>query len=157
MSGNSRILRSPHPFLVATLCLAFTACEIARDRPSGPTDPLSGVITFVMITQPAGNSIVAADSAQVVIVQAEGEVRAVEYVLMRASSRDTVAGARRQFRTVLSSVAVPFGVRIPGLQTGERLEFRGVAEDAGGERYWSEPVRVTVVECDRFPEQCEGG
>ncbi len=51
---------------------------------------------------------------------------------------------------------VTFEFRIPEVPTGTNLEVRGVAEDVEGERHRSDPVFLTVIDCDRFPLVCGG-
>ena len=150
-------VRKPPPSLWLTLPaligLGASGCDDSRERPTGVEEFGLPTVT-VSVTEPVRESVLPSDSTSLVVIEAIGEVRAVEYFVKVVSQPDTIARARREFQETLVSVEVVFGFRIPALPTGTALEVRGVAEDAQAVRHLSEPVFVTVIECDLFPQAC---
>jgi hypothetical protein len=150
-------LRKPPPSLWLTLPaligLGATGCADSRARPTGVEEFGPPTVT-VSVTEPDRESVMPSDSTSLVVIEAIGEVRAIGYFIKVVSELDTVARARREFQETLVFVEAEFGVRIPALPTGAALEVRGVAEDAQAVRHLSEPVFVTVIECDLFPQAC---
>ncbi|UCF19695.1 MAG: hypothetical protein JSU87_17555 [Gemmatimonadota bacterium] len=138
---------------VLFLSVGLAACESPRGRPFGLEVAAE---TFVAVRSPEPDALIAADSSARVVVEARGAVKAVEYVVVRATLPDTLALGRRQFEAIMDSVVVVFAARIPQLETGIGLEIRGVAEDALGVRVLSEPIYAIAIECDRFPYACGG-
>ncbi len=134
------------------VCVCLAACESPRGRPVG-----FGVQaeTFVAVRSPEPDALVAADSSLQIVVEALGDVRAVEYSIVRAALPETLALGRRLFEVSLDSVVVVFVARMPQLETGTGLELRGAAEDALGGRVLSEPIYAIAIECDQFPRACE--
>jgi hypothetical protein len=150
MSVSPRFIR----LLLAVLPgLVLAACDPSRDRPTGLDEPFAAAVT-VRVTEPVRDAVIPSDSPQVVVVEAQGSVQAVGYTVVLLNSTDTIAQTLREFDETLEIVEVTFGLQVPNLQTGEHLEFRGVAEGAAGRRFLSEPVFAIVIECDLFPQAC---
>lgn len=140
----------------AACAILILGCDTQRDRPTGPVAALPS--TNVAVIAPQRDAVVGADSVVDVVVSARGAIDAVEYFATRIGLPDTVGKERRDFDPGREAVEVTFQFRVPGrLPTGVNLEIRGVAEDALGERYVSEPTSVIVIDCDQFPFACGGG
>ncbi len=150
-----RQLRTWPPGLAILLTGLFSlsACETARDRPTGLTQPLP--TTTIAVVAPRSQQFVPADSTAIVVVEGSGLIQAVEVVLTLNTLPDTLAIEREAFDTPRETVELVFGIHIPGrLRTGAELQVQAVAEDIVGDRHLSVPVVVVVIECDVFPVTC---
>jgi hypothetical protein len=154
MWSASSVLILPSFFLSALGALALAGCDSPRERPTGLSAPLPA--TTVTVLKPETDDVVPSDSTAIVVIEAQGLVTAVELLLVRNALPDTLARERREFGEPVELAQEQFEVRIPAFVTGVHLEIRGVAEDAIGQRHFSKPVFVVVIECDVFPLACGG-
>ena len=147
---------SGRPAAAAALALLVTAaCDTQRDRPLGPaavTPP-----TTVIVAAPPTDAVVGADSLVDIVVVARGAIDAVEFFAVRIGLPDTVGQEREDLNPRRDSVLATFTLQVPNLPTGVNLEIRGVAEDAAQDRHLSEPVFVTVIDCERYVFICGDG
>ncbi len=139
--------------LASTLAaVGLGACLSARERPTGlpPTPPEISVA----VVAPKMDDVVPSDSTTPVVIEARGPIVALEALMVRNALPDTIDRQRLSFPEPVDSALEEFELRVPALATGIHLEIRGIAEDEMGARHVSDPVVVTVIECDVFPLAC---
>jgi hypothetical protein len=143
----------PLCFASAAAAVGLGACESPRERPTGTAGPPPTISVAVIV--PEMDDVVPSDSTARVVIEARGPMVALEALMVRSALADTLDRQRRAFDGPVESAVEEFALRVPKLTTGVHLEIRGVAEDPSGGRHLSDPVVVTVIECDVFPLACE--
>ena len=146
---DSRTISIIHAFALITLTLA--GCETNRVRPTGPEGTVQ---TTVEVLTPPPLGVVPADSFTTVVVRATGLVQAVEYALITNARRELISSERLEIDPPVTEISVDFSVPIPAFASGTNLEVQGFAEDILGTLHSSEPVFVTVIECDGLTPAC---
>ncbi len=144
--------------LLATLVAAGLSlgagCDDSRERPTGLN--ISVPPTQVSVRSPQPGDVLFIDSTAVIVLEAEGLLQAVEFILLSVSpSIDTVATGRQEYQPPVEFVDQEFSVVLPLLVSGSTLEIHGLAENLIGERTFSAPVTVTAVDCDIEPFRCQ--
>lgn len=139
---------------VLVVVLGLWGCSVDRDRPTGLE--LNVPETRVEVTRPETEDLVPADSIVPVLVRASGLIQAVELVMRRGATRDTILRERQVLDEAQDLVETVFEIQIPGLETGAQLELLGTAENVLGERRDSPVVIVIVIDCEVFSVACAG-
>lgn len=107
------------------------------------------------MSAPETNDLVPADSLVTVEVVATGLLQSVGFVLLTRARGDTLDQGLEHLSEPLEAVRVVFETRIPNLPTGTTLELIGLADDVAGDRTFSEPVFVQVIQCTVFVIACQ--
>ncbi len=131
----------------------LAACSVDRDRPTGVPSVIPS--TEVVLSAPETNDLVPADSLVTVEVVATGLLQSVGFVLLTRARGDTLDQGLEPLDEPLEAVRVVFETRIPNLPTGTTLELIGLADDVAGDRTFSDPVFVQIIECTMFLIACQ--
>ena len=133
--------------------LIIAACSVDRDRPTGVPDVIPS--TEVVVSAPETDDLVPADSLVTVEVVATGLLQSVGFVLLTRAQGDTLDQGLEPLDEPLEAVRVVFETQIPNLPTGTILALIGLADDVAGDRTFSEPVFVQVIQCTVFVIACQ--